>query len=263
MADGSHLTVKVYKHAVHNGGSQPHVIGLSDGHDYLVKFKGNPQGTRVLANEYVANELIAKLQFEGARGKIIIADAFFISKEPNLQNRNLEAGHQFASPYFKHHDNFSNSILAHLENRNDLPQVIVLDNFICNNDRGSGNLLLVFNDPSKPDCRFVLVDQGHAFGGPNWDQHSLKTLQDNATLHVNAGIFPDIPYKMDVFEPLLIRLEALTRDEIEAIIDGVPSDWGLHSADRNALLDFLVARKDKVRNILQTHLAASLSAHVS
>ena len=50
------------------------------------------------------------------------------------------------------------------------------------------------------------------------------------------------------------ELYSMTPDEIADVIDGVPSDWGLHSADRKALLDFLVARKDKVRNVLQTHL---------
>ncbi len=256
MADGSNLTVKIYKHPVAGGGSQPHVIGASDGNDYLIKFKGNPQGTGVLVNEYVVNELVAKLGFEGGHGKIVVANAFFISNQPNLQTKNLQAGLQFASPYYKHHDNFKEALLDRMENRYKLPQVPILDTFICNDDRGSGNLLTIFDDPAKLDCRFMLIDHGHAFGGPEWTEHTLKNLQNSTKFFANVVSLTNIPRKMEVFEPFLLQLEALTSEEIQAIINSVPGDWGLRTADSKALLDFLVTRKDKVREILSTQLAA-------
>jgi hypothetical protein len=254
MANGSHLTLRIYKHPVPGGGSQPHVLGASDGNDYLVKFKNNPQGTRVLVNEYVVNELISKLGFEGGRGQIVSADAFFLSNQPNLKN--LDAGLQFASPYHQHHDNFSDTLLDRMKNRDKLPQVPILDTFICNVDRASGNLLIVFDDPTKLDCRFVLIDHGHAFGGPDWDEHKLKTLQNSTNSFANIINLSNIPRKMGVFEPFLLQLEALTPEDIEAIINTVPIDWGLHSADRKALLDFLVARKASVRQIISDQFGA-------
>src|SRR5208337_5526831 len=42
------------------GGSQPHLMRCSDGHYYVVKFRNNPQGSRILVNEHVAGKL-AKL----------------------------------------------------------------------------------------------------------------------------------------------------------------------------------------------------------
>jgi hypothetical protein len=255
MADNSPLTIKIYKQPVLTGGTQPHVLALSDGRDYLVKFKGNPQGTRALINEYVVNELIAKLEFEGGRGRVVVADAFFLSNEPHLSGRNLESGHQFATPYYEHHDNFTDAFLNRMENRDKLPQVIVLDTFVCNNDRGSGNLLMVFEDPTKQDCRFILIDHSVAFGGNTWNEGTLKSLRDSPQLFQNVVNLGHFPRDLAVFEPFLLRLEALTEDEIRAIIKSVPIDWGLHSADSEALLDFLVARKDKVRQILTSQLA--------
>jgi hypothetical protein len=255
MADSSRLTAKIYKQQVLTGGTQPHIIGMSDGNDYVVKFKGNAQGTGVLVNEYMVNELIARLGFEGGRGRVVVADAMFISNEPHLSTKHLQAGPQFASPYYKNHDNFSDAFLDHLQNRAKLPQVIVLDTLICNDDRGSGNLLLVFDDPTKRDCRFVLIDHGHAFGGPNWDEHTLKTLQGSTKLFANAVNLSNVPKTIDVFEPFLLKLETLSPGEIQAIIESVPADWGLHSANRKALLDFLVVRKDKVRAVITSQLA--------
>jgi hypothetical protein len=36
------------------GGSQAQLMVADDGHQYVIKFQGNPQTTRVLANEYLA-----------------------------------------------------------------------------------------------------------------------------------------------------------------------------------------------------------------
>ena len=39
------------------GGSQAQLMVADDGHEYVIKFQGNPQTTRVLANEYLAARL--------------------------------------------------------------------------------------------------------------------------------------------------------------------------------------------------------------
>jgi hypothetical protein len=39
------------------GGSQSQLMRASDGHFYITKFQGNPQHTRVLANEFLASRL--------------------------------------------------------------------------------------------------------------------------------------------------------------------------------------------------------------
>ena len=49
------MPVTLTKHIrVLRGGSQPHLMQANDGNLYVVKFQGNPQGTRVLANEMLA-----------------------------------------------------------------------------------------------------------------------------------------------------------------------------------------------------------------
>ena len=40
------------------GGAQAHLIEADDGHQYVVKFFNNPQGHRILANEFIASHLM-------------------------------------------------------------------------------------------------------------------------------------------------------------------------------------------------------------
>src|SRR6266566_5452333 len=52
------MYIKAIKHICRlRGGSQAQLMTADDGHEYVVKFKGNPQTTRVLANEYLAGHL--------------------------------------------------------------------------------------------------------------------------------------------------------------------------------------------------------------
>src|SRR5438874_10660378 len=49
------MYIKAIKHIRRpRGGSQAQLMAADDGHEHVVKFKGNPQTTRVLANDYLA-----------------------------------------------------------------------------------------------------------------------------------------------------------------------------------------------------------------
>jgi hypothetical protein len=71
------------------------MIRFSDDQRYIVKFKGNPRGNRVLVNEYVCNKLVQALELSGLEGQVLTVDAFFISNEPQLKSRNLNSGLQY------------------------------------------------------------------------------------------------------------------------------------------------------------------------
>src|SRR5437016_13512841 len=49
------MYIKAIKHIRRpRGGSQAQLMAADDGHEYVVKFQGNPQTTRILANDYLA-----------------------------------------------------------------------------------------------------------------------------------------------------------------------------------------------------------------
>src|SRR5690349_21470076 len=53
------------------GGSQPHLMQASDGQYYVVKLQGNPQGSRILANELLANRIADALKLPFPRTEVI------------------------------------------------------------------------------------------------------------------------------------------------------------------------------------------------
>jgi len=52
------------------GGSQPALIRCNDGKLYVVKFFNNPQGSNVLANEVLGNELLSALNLPSPSGRL-------------------------------------------------------------------------------------------------------------------------------------------------------------------------------------------------
>lgn len=237
------------------GSTQPHIIQFSDKRNYLVKFKGNPRGTRVLINEYVCGELIRALGFSGLESQLVAVDDFFITKELRLKERNLVAGLQFASPFVDDHDDFDSAYVQHLTNREQLAQVIAFDTFICNKDRSADNLLLAFEDRTRRSkaCEFFMIDHTEAFGA-TWNEGSIKALAKSEELYMSCVNFDHVAPNMDSFEPSLISLETLTPDKISSIIDGVPREWRFPLGDAVALSEFLKTRQSMIRSVLTKHI---------
>jgi hypothetical protein len=59
---------------------------------------------------------------------------------------------------------------------------------------------------------------------------------------------------MALFEPTLKMIEGLKRDDLEPMIDDMPSQWGVTSNDKSAMVEFILARKSLVRPTLYSNL---------
>lgn len=70
------MLIKAVKHRLRlRGGSQSQLILAADGHEYAVKFQGNPQCTRVLANEYLCGCLARMIGLSVPEIVIILVDS--------------------------------------------------------------------------------------------------------------------------------------------------------------------------------------------
>jgi hypothetical protein len=229
------------------GSTRPHLLRFDDGNSYVTKFRGNPKGDRILISEFVASALLRELDFARLDGRIVNVDSDLISNQPELAG--LTGGPQFGSLYEPVNVPFSAKDLIHLTNRNDLPQFILFNALLCNVDQHLGNILFVKDrSQSATAYRFVMIDHSHIFGGPEWNDHALDIRKKNPDLYLSpVNLIDDAPDKLEVLEPFLLRLEALTEHSIRSILDDVPGEWGFTSSDMSALLDFLMIRKDFLR----------------
>lgn len=66
------------------GGSQSHLMRASDGAYYVVKFRNNPQHTRVLANEFLASRIGRCLGLPMPEVNVIEVSDWLIQNTPEL-----------------------------------------------------------------------------------------------------------------------------------------------------------------------------------
>ena len=228
-------------------GSKAQLILFDDGQQYVVKFKGNFQGPRVLANELIASRLAQMLQLPIAEFQVVRVPQIFIDFEPDMARRPFIGGLQFGSLFYANAlASPTQTMLGHLDNPTLLASIVVFDHLINNWDRSCHGDNVLFLPGSPP--QLLLIDHGHAFLGPEW---TVEELQAN-TLPVKPlfGNFYRImaPYLVgDVFAESLERVERLQRQQLAALMVDIPLEWGIYEAEQEALIEFLLARKDQVR----------------
>jgi hypothetical protein len=236
-----------------------------DGNLYVVKFQGNPQGTRVLANEMLAARLAAmlglpvpitvpvelppelskELYFETPSGRRPIRPGLHLGSRvviTNLEGRSydfLPKGFQYS-----------------IRNPEDLVGIQLFDLWTCNRDTRQ---LVVWKCSRDKKYTVTFIDNGHCFGGPEWVFAPLilqnTTLVEPSTteewLHwaaliatfpirefesVEAGLMPpewrseEKQFK-GIFEELRIRQAKLVA-EIRSKLDALVLGAGAFSGDR-------------------------------
>src|SRR5712692_10951668 len=71
------------------GASQPHLIRCDDGENYIVKFQGNPQHVRVLANEMLASRLASLIGLPIPLPAFIEVPGELLARSPFLESSNF------------------------------------------------------------------------------------------------------------------------------------------------------------------------------
>lgn len=172
----SNMTVTLTKHIRSlRGGSQPHLMQADDGHLYVVKFQGNPQGTRVLANEMLAARLAEALGLPVPAAVVTelppdLCEGLYF-ETPNGRESILPGLH-LGSPLVvtnlegRSYDSLPHSFQHLLRNPEYLIGIQLFDLWTANRDTRQ----FVFWKYSK-DKKYnvACIDNGHCFGGPEWN----------------------------------------------------------------------------------------------
>lgn len=213
------------------GGAQAHLLRCSDGQDYVVKFRNNPQGVRVLANEYIFSNLAKSLGFTVANHKLVQVDASFIRSNPSLNiwvpgDRFLpcEAGLQFGSrtvngPFAGLTQGLTFSIPS-TRNSSEFVGMLLLDKWVCNRD----NRQAIFSKGFRQRKYTVtFIDHGYCFGGPDWD-FSDRWPNGSFQGYRTSGVYKDVT-DWQSFQPWLSQLESLSPDVIWSAAENTPPEW--------------------------------------
>jgi hypothetical protein len=237
------------------GGSKPQRFLVEGVGECLVKFQQNPQGPRLLVNEFIGYSLAEVLGVAHPEIGLVQVDAALLPDGGKLKVYNedaevfmFEAGLHFYSRLLSPVDRPSPSDLEGLatQNANALAGVVVLDLLLNHWDRKLGNPNLILHREQNMQ-RLKVVDFGFAFGNADW---FLGNLIDATLPPLSARL----PYSADIssylkaikperdFKPFLERLETLDNERLNAIVTSVPAAWQTTAEERAALLNYLSER---------------------
>ena len=234
----------------------PQVFRLADGRHAVVKFQGNPQGTRAIVNDFICCRLARVLG-------VPLNEAVFVQVDDRLLREPKASGvcpsefHAGIHCGLIRHDKATkdgpaSDVLAAADNAPKLHDIVVFNELVARDDviqlltypteiRGRGG---------RPVRRFVAYDYGFAFGeAPEWSVESLSGLS-GARLPTRDAIgnsYLDGGPQRAVID----ALRGLTKPRIEAIaLEPGLSGWGVTMEEATCLIDTLERR---ARDLVQQY----------
>ncbi|MFC4768693.1 HipA family kinase [Effusibacillus consociatus] len=242
---------------IRNGCTKPYNV-LCGGETFVVKFMQNPEGVRVLANEFICSKLAEMLQLPIPTPAIIEVRQTFIedhgNEVANHVGESITAGNHFGTKRLKKAYQVTSAEMLHMaKNIHVVPEILLFDHWIHNSDRdrNGGNLLF---DAVRMEV--VIIDHTHAFDlGPLWNATQLKQrLNDQFSIFDTSGYVYKklVPYIRGnrPFHSILDKMSRLTRDDLWNIIKSVPEEWNVSEEDKIALHSYLWNRLNRIEQVL-------------
>lgn len=238
------------------GGSQAQLIRASDNGLWVVKFLGNPQHDRVLANEFFASRLGQHLSLPLPDVELIEVSDDLIRRTPELYvesascNKPWIGGLHLASRFAgnpetdEHLDYLPESLFSKVVNRLDFARILVLDKWTSNAD---GRQAVFVKHPGRTEYFAAhFIDQGYSFNAGEW---SFPDLALHGIYHRNY-VYQDVT-SWENFEPALTAAEEMDQQEIWECAAPIPSEWCGPAPDAlPKLVEDLYRRRSLIRNLI-------------
>lgn len=236
------------------GGAQSQLLRASDNRYYVVKFHNNPQHSRVLANELLAARLARLLGLPVPEPAIVDVPMALVGASPEMvirlagQSLHCAPGLQFGSrlpaagarqPIF---DYLPQPAMEEVENLSDFRGMLLFDKWTCN---CNGRQAVFCRTAAGAPMRVYMIDQGFCFNAGEWNFPDSPLRGVYSRNFVYRGIT-----SWDSFEPWLSKLEAMDPAAIYQAGEEIPPSWYGHTADLERLLNQLVTRRSRVRELV-------------
>ena len=238
------------------GGSQARIMLADDGRKFVTKFMGNPQCNRVLANDYLACRLARMIGLSVPEPFIILVDEETILEQQitfTLAGRAVAArpGLQFGSALVTGEvlDWLPGPMLGRVRNLREFAGLLAFDKWTGNAD---GRQVVFHKEIRERKYTASFIDFGYCFNAGEWS-------------------FPDAPLRgvyglndvyeriesWDDFAPWLSRIERFPAKLLHQIGDEIPCEWYGERAELQRLLNCLLERRSKVRQLIEDFRSSS------
>jgi hypothetical protein len=231
------------------GGSQPQVLEDQIGDAWMTKAQNNPQGLRVLVNEFVASAIGRRLLAAVQPAAVLEVPPELASEVKHDGGAPWLSGPSFASRLIDSPASYVPDMLDAALDLVGLAKVAVLDEWLGFNDGRQARATRV---ESRYDIR--AVDFGHAIGSPNWttadlDGRAIPTLirDPNGWLGRVTG---------DDLEQMAADVQSVTDEDIDEVVRSIPVEWAVTDEERKSLSKYLMERRS-VMVVLLEHRAGA------
>ncbi len=250
------------------GGAQAHLMKAEDGNFYAVKFQNNPQGRRVLVNEWMAQAIFEQLRIASAKVAAIEVTADFLAAHPEV---NLQRGSELVAPQPGWHfgsrladdpnrvgfyDFVPDQLLRDVVNLSDFLGALVVDRWLANADARQAVFFRAKIKqwaPSVPvhgaKVGFVgmMIDHGYTFGGPHWQFADASGYG----LYHRKAVYASVT-GLESFEPWLEQVMHFPESVLEAARHSLPPQWVEGEDERlDEILHLLLLRRRKLPALLE------------
>jgi len=220
-----------------SGGSQPQVLQDEEaGTPWMTKAQNNPQGLRVLVNEYVAASLGQRLGAAVQPAAVLAVPAAVAADVHHEGGAAWQDGPSFASQLMDSAAPYAADMLAAASDRVSLAKVAVLDALLGQND---GRQARGTRDGSHFDVR--AVDFGHALGNPQWSAVDLAARPVPTAIPDPNGWLGSVT--PDELEEIAAAVASVSDAEIDELVESIPREWGVTQEEQNALAAYLKDRR--------------------
>jgi hypothetical protein len=263
------------------GGAQSHLIEASDGRFYIVKFQNNPQHRRILVNELVSAVFLKYLQISSADAAVIEVTAEFLEENPGVSIElgaskiRVSTGWQFGSLYpgdpgrVAVYDFVPDTLLHKVRNREDFLGALVFDKWVSNAD---GRQAVFFRarvrewaplaaeaHPLTMGFIAMMIDQGFAFNGPEWNFIDSPVQGLYSRKQVYDGVA-----SLEQFEPWLERVIHFPENVVDQACKQVPPEWMAGEEDQfERMVEQLMRRRKRVPDLIRDARRAKVSPFAS
>jgi hypothetical protein len=238
------------------GGSQPSLIRCNDGKLYVVKFLNNPQGPNVLANEVLGNELLNALNLPSPGWKAVFISSSFLKNNTGMFFETLsgcsaiQSGLHFGSEFLGGektghvYEWLPNAFFSRVANSKDFAGIRIFDLWTNHCDHRQS---LYSTRDGNASFQAVFIDNGHLFGGPEWNRKSRQGESLSLDRRFHASELP-----VEVAGNWIARFETECSSSLFNIIQHVPRIW--YSGDINQVAETLVRRLSMLRALFSDDL---------
>jgi hypothetical protein len=233
------------------GGSQAQVMLADDGNKYVVKFLGNPQHDRVLANEYLACRLAQLIGLSAPEPVIIHVDeqtireqqiTFTLAGCPGAPRPGLQFGSRLITAELIF-DFLPRTMLGQIKNVSEFAGTLAFDKWTSNAD---GRQVVFHKNAHQRKYTAIWIDFGYCFNAGEWSFPDSPLRGTYARNEVYEHIA-----SWDDFAPWLERIEEFSAAKLQEVADEVPCEWYGERSELESLLKQLIDRRGIVRRLIE------------